>query len=116
MLLHNFNESEEEKSRFFGLTSKKKTIEKERSMSTSYKFNESEEGNSRFFGLTSKKNTVKRMLEASSCKFNEPEEEDSRFFRLTSKKNTVKRMLGWCLVFYLRELDWKPILSKERDR
>ena len=63
MLLHDFNESEEEKSRFFGLTRKKKTIQKERSMPTSYEFNEFEEGNSMFFGLTSKKNTVKIMLD-----------------------------------------------------
>ena len=63
VLLHSFNEFEEENSRFFGLTSKKKTIQKERSKSTSYKFNESEEGNSRFCGLKSKKNTIKRMLE-----------------------------------------------------
>ena len=63
MHLHSFNESEEEKSRFFGLTSKKNTIQKELSISTSYKFNESEEGNFRFFGLTSKKNTIKIMLD-----------------------------------------------------
>ena len=64
VFLHDFNKTEEENSRFFGLTIKKKTI-KECSISTSYKFNESEEGNSRFFGLKSKKNTVKRMLDTT---------------------------------------------------